>query len=330
MHPMVYRGVVRSPYVTLPSVAFRAPFQGPLHSSLMGLLQAVCLSFGLLPLPTFAQAFPLCGSETTVASTDDAAALASALRCSNGKFAVQWVGEVVVEETIHVTNGTSLNITGTAGALADGDFKTRLFSVDGGSSLHLSDMALIQGYASGGGAIYADDSTVSFSGMSSFKNNTAFYEEDSYSYSLTSFSSDYGMYPSSSSGRGGAIHAVSSTLSWNGGDILFIGNNAGFDGGAIWAGDSNVSFNGGTTCKFIGNAGSDIIFGGAIFASGSRLSWDGVGATTFYSNSASQGGAIYVQASNVTWEAGETQFVHNFATDDGALGRKLRFRLLGE
>ena len=314
--------------------------EGPRHSSLMGVLQAACLGFGLLPLPTLAQAFTLCGNATslTVASTDDATALASALQCSNGEFYVQWVGEVVVEETVHVTNGTLLNITGTAGALADGDFKTRLFAVDGGSSLHLSDMTLIQGYASDGAAIYANGSSVSFSGMSSFTQNTVFYEDNfppppwytSYtsspshsSYSSWEYSKDSTEPPYPSiSGRGGAIHAVSSTLSWEGGEISFVENLAEYEGGAIWVWDSSVSFNGGKTCEFVGNAGStEFIRGGAIFARGSRLSWERVGSTTFSNNAAEQGGAMYVEAANVTWEAGggvgSTTFSNNSAFMEG-------------
>ena len=43
-----------------------------------------------------------------IGSTEDASTLAtSILGCSDGAFAVQWVGEVFVEETIHVTRGTS-------------------------------------------------------------------------------------------------------------------------------------------------------------------------------------------------------------------------------
>lgn len=289
----------------------------------MSPLQTACLLLlGLLSQPTFAQAFTLCGNATsfTVASTDDATALASALQCSNGEFYVQWMGEIVVEETIHVTNGTSLNITGTTGAVADGDFKTGLFAVDGGSFLHLRDMTLVQGFASDGGAIHSDESSVSFSGISIFRHNTAFDEASSYDdYSSTISSSDSTEPPiyHSISERGGAIHAVSSTLSWEGGDVSFVENKAGYDGGAIWAWDSSVSFNGGKTCEFVRNTGSDHVYGGGIFASGSRLSWDGVDNTTFYSNTAYLGGAIYVHASNVTWEAGQTQFTHNFARGDG-------------
>lgn len=282
----------------------------------MGLLQA-CICLGLL-LPIFTQALPLCGGETsfTVASTDDAAALATALRCSNGDFAVAWVGEVVIEETIYVTNGTSLSVTGTEGALADGDFKTRLFTVDGGASLHLRDMTLIQGSARDGGAIYANASRISFSGVSRFTRNTAHDMYDSSgSWYTTSFSSPY----ASISGRGGAIHAVSSTLSWDGGDVAFVDNEADYDGGAIWAWRSVVSFNSSKTCEFIGNTGdTDFIYGGAIFASASSLSWNEIGRTIFSNNSADVGGAIYVYASNVTWEAGETQrFDDNFAQSNG-------------
>ncbi|CAN0185940.1 unnamed protein product, partial [Ectocarpus sp. 13 AM-2016] len=69
---------------------------------------------------------------STISSTQDADTLAtSILACPNGSFFVEWVGEIFVAETIHVTDGTSLNITGSgSGAIADGRDATQLFIVD--------------------------------------------------------------------------------------------------------------------------------------------------------------------------------------------------------
>ncbi|CAM9217438.1 unnamed protein product, partial [Ectocarpus fasciculatus] len=84
---------------------------------------------------------------------------------------------------------------------------TQLFVVDGDSNLHLSDMPLSNGNASFGETIFANQSSVSFFGNSSFISNSAYY--------------------------GGAILATYSTLSWNGDGTLFSNNSAGQYGGAL-------------------------------------------------------------------------------------------------
>lgn len=114
----------------------------------MGLFRGVCIV--LLLAVAWTQELQNCTVDTdpfTVRSTDDVATLVASLECSNGDFTVQWLGEVLVEETIHVTNGTSINITGAGpGATANGgDMTRRLFFVDGGSSLQLSGMSLTNG-----------------------------------------------------------------------------------------------------------------------------------------------------------------------------------------
>ena len=93
----------------------------------MWLFQLACVV--LLAASAWTQEFEDCGADvSTVDSTEGATDLAtSLLNCSNGEFAVEWVGEVVVEETILVTGGTSLNITGAGpGAIADGGNSTQL------------------------------------------------------------------------------------------------------------------------------------------------------------------------------------------------------------
>lgn len=73
------------------------------------------LGLGFLAAFAEAQALVPCNASTslfTVASSEDAATLASSLRCLDGDFAVQWIVEVEVAETIRVANGTSLNVTG--------------------------------------------------------------------------------------------------------------------------------------------------------------------------------------------------------------------------
>ena len=291
----------------------------------MGLFRVVCT--GLLAAFARAQDLQNCTVDSipvSVGSTEDAAALATSIRgCSDGDFAVEWVGEVFVGETLYVTGGTSLNITGAGpGAIADGGGETQLFYVDEGSRLHLSDMTLSNGNATEyGGAVYANQSSVvSFSGNMSFVSNFAGDDGGAiYAFDSTvSWVGDGTLFSDNSAGStGGAIRANSgSTVSWVGDGTQF-SNNSADDGGAIYAVlFSNVSWVGDGT-QFSNNSAEE--WGGAIFAWGSTVSWDGDG-TQFSNNSARlyEGGAIYADSfSTVSWVGNGTQFSHNSA---GSLG----------
>ena len=284
----------------------------------MGLFQVVCLS--LLAAFAWAQELQSCMVDSipvSVGSTEDAAALATSLQCSNGDFAVEWVGEVFVEETIFVTDGTSLNVTGAGpGAIADGGGETQLFVVEGDSRLHLSDMTLSNGNASYGGAIFVNQSTVSFSGNMSFISNSAEFGgaivawESNVSWNgySTQFTANYAAFD------GGAIGAyMFSVVSWEGNGTLFSSNKAESEGGAIvvWA---TVFWDGGGT-QFISNYAD---LGGAISASeSSTVSWDGDG-TLFISNYADTGGgAIFAFDATVFWDGDGTQFISNSGSVGG-------------
>lgn len=257
---------------------------------------------GLIAAVAWSQELQVCGGDTrslTVASTEDAAALATSLECSDGDFVVQWVGEVLLEEIIHVTNGTSLNVTGAGeGAVADGRHTHQIFVVDAGSSLHLADMTLAHGFASAeavitsGGAVFSRQASVSLSGNMSFISNSA-HE------------------------NGGAIYAYESTLYWESNSTQFSNNSASF-GGAIYAWNSTVSWDG-DGARFISNSADE--FGGAISAHYSRVAWEG-DIIQFKNNSAGDGGgAIYEFVSTVWWEGDGTQFSHNSANVDGGAVR---------
>lgn len=245
----------------------------------MAPFRAVCT--GLMAAAARAQ----CDVETSLAvsSTEEAATLAASLQlCSNGSFAVEWTGEVSVVETISVTGGTSLTITGAQpDAVADGGGSVRLFVVERGSSLHLSDMTVRNGYTYGdGGAILAEHSTVSFSGSISFLSNSA-------------------------ASNGGALNVWSSTVSWVGDYTEFSDNFAGGDGGAIYLNKSAVSWDGNGTKFIFNSAYSD---GGAMWLSGSDVAWRG-DYTEFSSNSAIIEGAISASSnSTVSWSGDATKF----------------------
>ena len=224
-----------------------------------------------------------------VESAENAVALASSLKCSNGTFVVDWIGDVVVSETISVAQGTSLNITGSPlGAAADGNHTTGIFSVDSGSALHLTDMILKNGHTNAGAAVSATShSRVTFSGNMDFTANNATH--------------------------GGAIYLNSSTASWNGGITTFRSNLASEYGGAIMACNSTaISWDGDTS--FIGNIGE--IWGGGVYVDDySNVSWSGT--TTFVNNSADDGGGLYMRDNSVGIWSGTTTFAGNTAVVTG-------------
>ena len=313
----------------------------------MGLFLLVCV--GLLAAFAEPQPVPPCGADTsffTVASSEDAAGLASSLLCSGGNFSVKWIGEVVVGETIRVANGTSLNITGDEpSATADGNHRTQLFAVEGGSRLHFTDMTFANGSGSSGGAISADDrSLVSFSGTISFTRNDALDGDGGaifakYSTLRWHGSGDDILFMNSASRHGGAIYALWSELSWEGtGETVFFGNSASESGGAIHAHGSTVlwnrdgtqfrynSANGhGSNVRSDGDGNTEISYtwhatdgGGAIYAYDSMLSWNGDG-TGFSYNSGFHGGAIHAHSSTVLWDGDGTEFSFNSGEFGGAL-----------
>lgn len=258
----------------------------------MGLLRVVCM--GLLAAVARTQGLPDCNvgaSPSTVSSTEEAAALAASLNCSNGDFAVEWVGRVEVTETIHITNGTSLNITGVGPhAIVDGRNVTQLFYVEDDSRLRLSDITLTYGSAAKGGAIFAWWSSVSFSGNVTFVSNSA-------------------------SGRGGAIYAYRTTLSWKGDGPQFRYNSAGGSGGAIFASATDVSWDG-DEADFSNNSAGE--HGGAIsVVISSSVTWTGNSARFRYNTAQMSGSTIFARDSDVYAGGNGTEFTNNHAQNYG-------------
>eukprot|EP00903_Cladosiphon_okamuranus_P018352 g16884.t1 len=290
------------------------------------MLQMACIC--LLTIFARAQELQDCSvvdNPFTVGSTEDASTLAASLRCSTGDFDVQWVGEVFVAETIHVTSGTSLTITGSGrDAIVDGRAATQLFVVDRGSSLHFSDMTFAHGNASFGGAINALEASVSFSGNASFISNAAsvdggaifanrstiFWDGDRTRFILNSADGDPGF--------GGAIAVYESNVSWSGDGTQFISNMAVGGGGAISAADESYVFWDVDGTEFSNNSAASK--GGAIFAWESTVSCDGDG-TLFSNNSAFfNGGAIYVYDSRLSWGGDDTVFSFNYVYSNSSGG----------
>ena len=84
-----------------------------------------------------------------VRNTLEADKLAEALLCDGeGVFTVDWRGDILISRTFLVSNGSTLNVTGSsedASAVVSGDDTVRLFEVDLGSTLLLETLTLTGG-----------------------------------------------------------------------------------------------------------------------------------------------------------------------------------------
>ena len=236
-----------------------------------------CMELPSTPLPCL----PERQENWVVRNATQARALAQALNCSGGNFVVEWTGRVVVDRTLVVVGGTNLSVTGIGlSAVMDGGGSIGLLRVSN-SSLRVSNMIILSGSSTSGGAITAFRSSI-------FLNDTTFIGNVAEMY-------------------GGALFiAEGSTLKSRGG-IGFFSNVAGRRGGAVCVRElTNVAFE--SRVNFSGNSAS---YGGAVdISSTSSTSWEGP--TVFLSNAAiNHGGALYVAANSmVLWED-QTVFAYN-------------------
>ena len=241
---------------------------------------------------------PACPAEVkhnwTVENTTQAQKLAAALSCSGGPFVVQWKGSIVVDAEIVITNGTFLNITGSAGYV-DGGGRTGLFKVVN-ASLELHDLEVSNGSAAFGGAIKATSSTLTLSKTRFTGNNATdgnggamFIDEGS----NVSFVGESTFLNNSSNNCGGALYVVNSTVSWEG-VSSFSENSAGYEGGAIFVNlGSNASWSG--RADFSDNTAKSGGGGAMLIAHSSTVVFSGD--TTFVKNRCSaEGGAVSSRA----------------------------------
>ena len=281
--------------------------------------------------------------EWIVDNSSQARELAEAVRCSGGSFNVTWKSKVIVDDTILIFGGTTLDVTSVdADAAIVGNGKTRLFTgVD--ASLNLRNITLSNGSAIYGGAIavlrssltldrvsfigntasnaggavhVSNRADVSFDGETTFCDNNAFdggaiYIEDG-STALwrghTVFSNN------SASGNGGGVFVASSSSTVWTAKSHFLSNSANFSGGALHlANSSNASWSGETAFFYNTAIGG----GGALYV-GTYSSTVWTATLHFLANSANlSGGALYVEESSNASFAGETTFVENAAAGDG-------------
>ena len=247
-----------------------------------------------------------------------ARALAEAINCSGGSFQVEWRGNISMDETISVVNGSVLRIYGSPdGAVMSGNLEIRLITVIN-ASLYLRDVSMEFGSALVGGAIAASASNMTLNQTSFVGNHAggmggALYAIDG---SIVSFGGEMTTFSHNSAiGSGGAVYVDGeSRVLWKGQKASFFDNLALVDGGA-------VTIRGGSTASWNGEALFSNNFcgqhGGAVYTTDhASVAWDG--ATVFVNNTCGRlGGAVSIKDdSNVSWRADMT-FDKNFARQNG-------------
>ena len=103
----------------------------------------------LLPLPLLRSSpCPSTVEEIVLTNTSDAKTLAEALLCDgSANFTVSWHGSIMISHTLSVSNGSTLNVTGSeiTGAVVTGDGTFLLFEVDHGSTVSLTGLTFSGG-----------------------------------------------------------------------------------------------------------------------------------------------------------------------------------------
>eukprot|EP00903_Cladosiphon_okamuranus_P020904 g19197.t1 len=241
-----------------------------------------------------------------VSNTAQATALATALGCSGGTFHVEWNGEIAIDQTVAVLEGTLLNITGVGSeAGVDGQGAARAFTVVN-ASLFMKNMHISNGSSPVGGAIAGTGSVLALENAS-FLNNNAYFGGALYvDYaSVVSFSGGTLFENNSAQVRGGAMYVSGgSTVSWVD-NMAFDENKIDDfgDGGALFVSDSSVVRWSGET-RFSRNE----LWGGigaALFVeNGCRISWS---APTYFDSNAGESTVYATNGSTVSWSAG-TEF----------------------
>lgn len=179
--------------------------------------------------------------ERLVSNTAQVKALAET--CSRGTFDVKWEGDVVVDETIHVANGTLFNLTSVGfDAAVDGDGATQLFMVVN-ASFHMSDITIRNGSAISGGAIASPRYTLTFNqtafvGNTATDNRGALYVSESYTVIFGQRSD----FVTACLHSGDVSLESGFNISWSG-TTTFSGNIAGASGGELDVRTSSNLFN---------------------------------------------------------------------------------------
>ena len=228
--------------------------------------------------------------EWVVETAAQARELAKAVRCPGGFFNVWWKGEITVNETIYIADGTVLNVTnGDDDAAVIGDGHSRLFTVVN-ASLYLRGITVSNGSTVYGGATAASRSRLTFERVTFDSNNAIM--------------------------SGGALSLSDSTIAVFRGETMVF-NNTAHDGGAIYVtGGSNVSW----TENAIFSENSAISRDGAALyvTNGSSVVWTAT--SHFLNNSAKRfAGALYIESDSIAVWSATSYFSANTANIGGAL-----------
>ena len=233
-----------------------------------------------------------------VARESDTYSISKALEnCTGGFFRVDWNGHVTLENTINILAQTSLEITGVNGlnAAVDGGGTTQLFHLDD-AVLTLTNITLINGHGDRGGAIHAQDgSEVHFHGMLVLTNNHAaeggaiWVENSKMSWDgHTTFANNMVYGIPFRDPNGGALSCSGSNMNFSG-TTMFQNNSAGEAGGAVWVGSASTTYWHGNT-NFVDNRSK--IYGGGLMATDStRIEFHGTTVAT--GNFAAIGGGAF-------------------------------------
>jgi predicted outer membrane repeat protein len=167
-----------------------------------------------------------------------------------------------------------------------------------------------------GGAIFINQSTVSFNGESSFNYSSssmsggAVYIENAFLLFKGAVNFNYSLALSS----GGALFVKDSVIDFNS-DSNFRNSTSSLSGGSIFMQQSTLSFYGNVTFEFSKSSGA----GGALYALGSEILFMGLDKSINFRNSfaLSSGGALYVQASSVIFSSVSAYFENNVSSAAG-------------
>lgn len=283
-----------------------------------------------------------------VARTKDATRLSEALNCSGGLFTVTWTGHVILEQTILVQWDTTLIVTGDkdSSAVADGNGSSRVFSVQEGSALEISNLHIINGYTKveSGAAVQVFLGKFTWMGYVLFRNNFSAVDGGAIGcHNCTLKGEGKAIFANNTAGNnGGAIQIVHGTMSTTA-YTNFIDNRAGQGGGAMFAtketlvdfsestiakensamfggafavdghGDTNLRWRGSTTIE--GNS-AELVGGGLWVGDRCAVSWQDT--MTFFRNTAERdGGGVAIAGNSALSGKGSTVFRENAATGSG-------------
>ena len=246
----------------------------------------------------------------TVEDTAGVLQLAATINCSGGSFGVEWVGSIIVEETIRLFGGTTLSIMGAVDgtSVVDGTDRTALFEVDSGT-LHFNLLTLVNGTGDRGGAIYATGATINASSCT-VSNNSGVDGGGVFLNRTVLVTTNSSFAHNTASGHGGALYGEASNVTF--GENVQLEHNEALFGGALYVASNSILVLTGDNVLAAGNTAS--MDGGGLYAHQSTANV--TGNAELVRNTAQIGGAIYTDNASIA-VIGDMIMSRNFASDEG-------------